>query len=548
MIVYCDNTYFVFFDLLAKVAISNFIIIDELEVSFEEGFSAITGETGTGKSIIIDAIEFCCGKNNVRIPRKYFEKETSVVLYFKNSEITEICRKVDSKNKSTFYIDGKPASRKNVRDLTQDLINIVSQFNSILDQSEYLQITDSFMLSKNPEIQENLNKIKNLFQQIQSNLSDISELGERLAKFKKEQEENLEIIKTLESIDIKENEETKLLEQRVSIQKANAMQNTITSVTETLKNVPIEQKLNQILRQLEKLDDASISELSSRIEKLLIEFSDITGELQNIQAETFSSQSKIEQIDDRISLLRELGRKYNISSGILFEFLNSARHKLQETDSTEVELRQRQEDLQKLKKEYESVAAKVSEARKQAAVQLSSKVCERLKNLNMKEAAFQISVCPVEGKLSESGQDEIEFLANFNQKSDLLPIAEIASGGEAARLNFAIKTVLAVYGKPQTIVFDEIDIGIGGAAAYLMGTAMRNLSDEKIQVIAITHSPQVAARATTHILVRKSIRNETISVSSSSLTPKERALEIARMISGTSVNSESIAAAKQLLE
>ena len=547
--------------MLTKVAISNFVIIDELEISFDKGFSAITGETGTGKSIVIDAIEFCLGRNNVQIPRKHHEKETVVTISFHLDDVSEIekiishsvrndfsiTRTVDFKNKSAFYIDGHLVSKKVIKELSGVLLNIVSQFSSILNKCEYLKIIDNFMLSTNPAIRWKFETVANLFHRIQETSAGIRKLENELFEVLKEKEHNLEIVKTLESIGIKENEETELLDQRAVIQKANSMQNTMNSILEILRNFPVEQKLNQVIRQLEKFNDDAISELSARIDRILIEFNDITNELQKIQEETFSSQSKIEKIDDRISLLRELGRKYNVSSSILFELLNSAKLKIDETDLLDNDLKNLKDVFQRLMVEYDRIAVEISDARKVAAERLSAKVCERLKDLNMKETTFQVVVCRKEDKVSEFGKDEVEFVANFNQKSDLMPISEIASGGEAARLNFAIKTVLALFGKPQTIIFDEIDIGIGGAAAYLMGTAMRNLEDKKIQVISITHSPQVAAQAMLHILIQKSIRNELVSVFAIPLNNEQRILEIARMISGTSINDESILAAKQLI-
>jgi DNA repair protein RecN (Recombination protein N) len=549
--------------LLQKIYISNFIIIDELEIEFSEGFTAITGETGTGKSIIIDAIEFCLGRFQSKVIKKYQGKNTFVKIYFYLEELANIeqalgfkinnnfsiTKMIDASNKASITINNKQITNKLIKKLAEYLINIVFQFDTILNKEEYIDILDKFMVYENKEIKKELRNISDLYFKIQNKSNDIYLLEEKIKQFDKDRNYNLEIIKNLESIGIKENEETELLSRRSAVQKLYSNQNLINNSLELITSIPIEQKLTQALRQIEKVENKSIQQINSRVNNVLIEISDIIEELTKIKEELYISEKEIEEIDDRISVIRNFARKYNTSSVLLFEFVDLARKNIHSSDILNKELIEFQEEMNILSKDYDVLSETLSNFRKTAAEELSSIVCSQLKELQMKDAIFKIETKFCEEKQTICGKDSISFLANFNKKSDLMPINEIASGGEVARLNFALKTVLSVFGNFKTIVFDEVDIGIGGAAAYSMGRAMKKVCDiEKMQVISITHSPQVAAQADSHIVIRKTVSDSRIMVFADNLHYEDRVKEIARMISGASVNTDALLAAKQLLK
>ena len=233
---------------------------------------------------------------------------------------------------------------------------------------------------------------------------------------------------------------------------------------------------------------------------------------------------------------------------MLFELLETATAQMSVSNNFDDNLKNLEIEKSKALDEYIEYASKLSEIRRNAAKKLSNEINLKLSSLLLENAVFSINIEKNEKQISKIGIDRIEFLANFNKKNQLSPITEIASGGEAARLNFAIKTVLARSQKCRTIIFDEIDIGIGGRAAHAMGIAMRNLStSEKIQVISITHSPQIAAVSLDHISIRKNVLDNEISISAIKMNTDERIEEIARMISGASITHDSLLAAKQLI-
>lgn len=519
-----------------------------MELEFCPLFTTITGETGTGKSIILDAIDFCFCKFSSKNIKKNKDQDTVVSVSFNSKEKLEITKTIDKNNKTTITINGKTASSKAVKELYKDLIDITSQFNSILDKSSHLEVLDKFMMAETPSVLKKLECVSKLSSEIHDTNKKISEIEENIRIIKRDKEYYSQIVDELEQANIKENEETELLEKRANISKLYACNTSIKLSIETLQSLPIESKFNQVIKILEKTDNKSIIEIKNRLESISLEVSDIMQEFLTLKNELFASEEELLEIDDRLSIIRGLSRKYNVSPTVLFEFLNSAKEKTNlahELDSTLNTLLSHRDNILK---EFKSISKEISHVRKLAAINLSKQVCDRLTKLLMPNAIFKIETFYNELKISNSGQDEIEFLANFNEQSSLMPLTQIASGGEAARLHFAIKTIIGTFNNVKTIIFDEVDIGIGGAAAYAMGCEMRNLSETGcIQVISITHSPQVAARANTHVVIRKEISNNDIKISAHSLKPEERPQEIARMISGSTITEDAISAAKQLL-
>lgn len=302
-------------------------------------------------------------------------------------------------------------------------------------------------------------------------------------------------------------------------------------------------------KNLEKINSEITDTLKCRLESISLELSDITTELEELAYASESMEAELIEIDDRISVLRSFARKYNTSPSTLYEFLNESLKKLEISEHFEVKLNDLLTSRGSLMDAYNLLADDLHVARIEASKVMSEKVCAKLSELLMPNASFKIEVIKSDHTMTQSGRDSVEFLANFNKDSFLMPLSQVASGGEAARLNFALKTVFGTVGSIETIIFDEVDIGIGGAAAYSMGNAMKTLANDfNTQVISITHSPQVAARANSHILIKKEGSGRNLKVSASKLTNIERINEIARMISGDVINSDARLAAKHLLQ
>ena len=426
------------------------------------------------------------------------------------------------------------------------LVDITAQSDSILSKTSQREIVDNFMIAADKNAGENLADIAQLFSDLNSVDSEISKLEEDARIAKRDKAYYSQVAFELANIDIKKNEETELLERRAKLAKLCSNDNLIKAAADSLQSSALSSSLTQSIKNLERVNSDITDSLKNRLEAISIEFSDVTAELTDTANDTESREVELNEIDERLSLIRTTARKFNTSASTLFEFLEEAVSKLKLSDDFDSKLQKLMEKRNQILSNYDSVADHLHDMRLKAANELSEAVCDQLSELLMPNAIFKIDIQKSDFVRTQYGKDEIEFLANFNKDSLLLSFSQIASGGEAARLNFALKTVLGVNSSFDSIIFDEVDVGIGGAAAFAIGNAMKKLA-KNVQVISITHSPQVAARADSHILIQKQISNGDVRVIAKILDHNERIQEIARMISGNTVNPDAIQAAQQLL-
>ena len=530
--------------MISSIIIENFIIIDHLEIKFCNGFSSITGETGTGKSIIIDAINFCFGKINTKNIKKSLDKQCYVEIHIDDKIVS---RKIDTNNKHTCYLNGKKIQLKELKKLMQNLIDITAQSDTILSKESQYEKFNRFVIAHNTKLVEKFDNLSKLFYEIKSVEKEITLLHEKTKLENRNKEYYLQIVSELGQLDLKQNEETNLIVRRSEIAQTCSHFNFIKETLELLHSPSISDNLTHSIRNLEKLKDTTIDALKNRLSSVVIELDDVIKELEDFKNTINSQETELQEIDERISLLKTVARKYNTSSATLFEFLYDAKHELNYIENFDVNLNNLLLKREQLESEYDSIAEIIHNERIKIAKNLSNLVCVKLKELAMPNATFEININKINSR-TKTGSDDIEFLANFNKNTTLLPVMQIASGGEATRLHFAIKSILSVHQTCQTLIFDEIDIGIGGSVAFAIGNSMKNLAvQNNLQVISITHSPQVASRADYNILIKKNISNSDVSVTALQLNNDERIKEIARMFSGDTISDESLNLAKQLL-
>ena len=533
--------------MISFISIQNFIIIENLEITFHDLFTAITGETGTGKSIVIDAIDFCLGNFQSKNIKKNQNEECIINLCInKDTKITKI---IDKKNKTSIYLNNKLTTQKHIKMQYQDLIDITSQFDSILNSNCHQNILDEFMLAINPEMSIQLDDIKTIYCNIKDKTKQIDALEEEIKVIKRDHEYFLSIVDELDKINIMQNEETNLLTKRAQMSKANTCNNSLKVLLSTLHAIQLPSKINSASRAIEKTDIPEITSIKNRLNSISIEFLDIVDESENILKENFASAEELNNIDNRLSIIKTAARKYSAPPNLLFEFLEETKQKINSSNNLAQNLEDAISQKNILVEKFKALCVKIHAKRKKSAAKFSEKVRNSLAELSMKHANFEISVEYNSEKICASGQDDIEFLANFNEKSKMMAFSKIASGGEAARINFAIKMIVGISSKAKTIIFDEIDIGIGGATAYAMGVSMRNFSqNNQMQLISITHSAQVAALSHEHISIQKTTANNQTSVFAKKLQTHEREFEIARMISGELITKDAIATAKHLIK
>ncbi len=545
--------------MISRISIENFIIIEKLDIIFEKGFTVITGETGTGKSIILDAINFSFGRFHSKNIRRFPEKDCSVEIEFdlgKSIHILErgisgtvvIKRTLNQSGKSSYYFNNNPISNKELKDFLPLFLDITAQHDTILSE-EYQYDTFERFLKKTDKISKNnLSQIENLYTKLKPLEQEIKISENELEESKRYKSYNLQIVSELENLSIKENEETNLLSRRAEISKLASNNNLIKSSFDLLQSC-FGNSFYQSIKNLERINNNTTNEIAKRLGNIDIEASDIISELKSFAESISSIESELSEIDERLSVLRTIARKYNTSASTLFEFFEEAKNKIDLIESTYTKLTELRKEQANIIDKYDDLAEKLSNSRKLAAIELTEKINSNLKDLLMPNTVFKIEIESNKLNRKQDGIDDIKFLASFNKEKNLHSISQIASGGEAARLNFALKISVGKYSDCDTIIFDEVDIGIGGSAAYAMGKLMKNFAKQSdMQVISITHSPQVAAKSDYHLLVKKYINQKNISVSIENLNESEKINEIARMISGDVINKEAISAAKQLIQ
>lgn len=545
--------------MISRISIENFIIIEKLDIIFEKGFTSITGETGTGKSIILDAINFCFGYFSSKNIRKFPEKPCIVEIeidlkkkiHLLDQDITDyvsLKRVLNQTGKSSYYLNSSPISNKEIKIILPFFLDITAQYDTILSEEYQYYVFENFLKTSDKNSKNNLLQISGLYSRLKDLEEEIQISEKELEESKRYKSYNSQTISELGDLAIKENEETNLLSKRAQIAKLVSNNNLIKSSLELLQSC-FGNSLYQAIKNLERINNNTTNEIVKRLENIDIETSDIISELKVFVENINSIELELSEIDERLSVLRTTARKYNTSTSTLFEFLEEAKNKIKFVETADTKLTRLKKEQIDLLNQYDEQAEKLSQARQLTAIELTKKICSNLRDLLMPNAIFKIEIEPNKLNRKQDGIDKVKFLASFNKEKNLQPISQIASGGEAARLNFALKISVGKYTNCNVIIFDEIDIGIGGSAAYAMGKLMKRFAKESdIQVISITHSPQVAAKSDTHLLIEKEIAQQNINVSVKKLNEEERVNEIARMISGDVINKEAILAAKQLIQ
>lgn len=534
--------------------------MDALDVALSRGFVAITGETGAGKSIILDAINFCFGKFSGAGARKNPSVDCTVSIKFALSNTSHISkivglnlppeitleRTLDTNGKVTCRINGRKISPKIAKEIMPYLVQITAQSDSILPKATQQEALDNFLLTITPEVAPDLSNTSNLFDKICNIERKIRALEEEARIARRDKAYYTQVVSELGGLQIRQGEETELLSRRAEVAKLCANNNLLKASTEALRTLP--SLASQSARNLDKINSEITNNLGERLRSVSIELTDVLSSLEELVGNISNAEQALSEIDDRLSAIRAVARKYNTAANTLFEFAEDAREKLRVSENFEQKLNALTTEEDTLLLEYDIIAEKLYLARCNAAEKMSADICGHLTKLLLPNAVVKVDVQRTAGQRTRFGADTVEFLANFNKNAKMLPIAKIASGGEAARLNFALKTTLGTCGKSDTIIFDEVDVGIGGAAAYAMGSMIRELSEAAgTQVIAITHSPQVAACANSHILVKKEFGNGEVAVSAQCLDKEKRITELARMLSGDVITPAACDAARQLL-
>lgn len=550
--------------MLKELHIRNYAIIKEVDITFNNKLNIITGETGAGKSILMGALGLILGEradtkslmnaNDKCVIEGVFDISTySIKSYFDQHELDYdttciLRREIAPNGKSRAFINDTPVNLNQLKDLGSQLVDIVSQHQTLdLNNSDFqLSIVDA-IADNNLDLEQ----YKLSYKQYKQTEKLLSVLIEREAKAKTDEDYLQFILNELNEVNPLPTEQEELEKQLEVLSNADTIQQ-CAGVAFGALNAD-DQGLIEVLREIKvnlgngSKHHAGLQDLVKRIDSAMIELKDIAAELENISEQIQANPSDLERIDTRLQLIFNLQKKHRVANNNeLISFKLEVEEKLNNIGSLSDEIINTQKLLSDLKLKISKQAAQLSDRRAKAIPQIEQRVNELLVQVQMPDAKIKISQQILSDALNPNGIDQIDLLFAANKGSSLQPINKVASGGELSRLMLCIKSLISDKVALPTIVFDEIDTGISGEAAMKVSNVMKQHA-AKHQVIAITHLPQIAGKADSHLLVYKNNDQDTTQTYIKTLSKEERIGEIARMLHGENPSDKVLEAAKELI-
>ena len=551
--------------MLVNLSIRNIVLIEKLDLTWRAGLCTLTGETGAGKSILLDALALATGaRGDAGLVRSGAEQGTVTAAFDipEDKLVTRIMeehdlpcegqiilRRVQSKDgRSRAFINDAPVSVNLLKTIGSALVEIHGQneSQSLTDGPVQLSLLDSYAGhgDKVDALKQKYNHLKECEEQLELYKNS----SERAAA---EEDFLRHALEELEKIDPKEGEEDSLSEERTLLMNSEKIAGYIAEALVLMEgDKALQSALNGALRQLEKVSDQAAGRLDTTItalERAVIEADEAQTQLLEASRDLVYDPQRLEQVEERLFGLKALARKHAVQVDQLPATKTMLQQQLDDIESGADRLNELQQNVEKAFKDYEVLALSISKTRQQAALKLDKTVMKELEPLKLNGGGFQTVLSHVTPSMgTATGIDSVQFMASTNPGMPAGPISKIASGGELARFMLALKVALAEASEPLTMIFDEVDAGVGGAVAEAVGSRLKLLA-ENGQVLVVTHSPQVAACGNHHWLISKSVDDDSTMTRVEELSTQNREEEIARMLAGASVTDEARAAAVRLL-
>lgn len=550
--------------MLRELRLNNLAIIKNLDLEFNDKFIALTGETGAGKSIILNGISLLIGERShtdmirngaqglfaegvFELNENQKKRLDELGFEIEDDELI-ITRYFDRNAKSKITVNGSRMTLSRLKELMVNIIDLVGQHEHqfLLNNDYHLHLLDRFlddegkMLSK--KIRESVNKIKKLNLQI----GNIEEEKSKIAEKKDILEFQLNEINSLE---LKENEDNELEEEYKILFNAGKISEKLEETSQFLKEgeFSILTALGRAKRNLEQLSDLSesYSELYDKIESVLYEVEEISYSVDNFVGDVEIDDKKLEKIVERIDNINKLKLKYGSTITEILEYRDKIEKDLSFVNFESEELENLKKEKSELVGQYFQDSERLSEIREKIAENLQNTVDVQLDDLNMENAKFKVEITKTQ-EITIYGIDNAEFMIAANVGETFKPLAKIASGGEISRIMLALKTVFSAVDNISVLIFDEIDTGISGETVRRVAEKLRELS-KNTQIICVTHSPQIAGKAQQQFFIKKEIENNFTETKVHELNTEERIREIARIISGDNITEASINHAKEIM-
>ena len=551
--------------MLKQLYIRNFTLIDHLDMLFYPGFSVITGETGAGKSIILGAISLLLGQRaDVKFIKHGADKtvveahfsldDASLQSFFSDNDIDyspDDCilrRELSATGKSRSFINDIPVSLTLMRQLGQQLVDIHSQHKNLLLQEEDFQLNVLDIMAANQQSLDNYQTAYKHYihcQRMLHDLKDAQEAARREEDFLRFQ------YNELQEASLQEGQQDELEQKAEMMNHAEDIKSCLYDVDNLLNadETGVVAKLKEATRAIESVKDVfpAISDTSERLDSSLIEVQDIAHDISHLMQQVEFDPQRQREVQDTLDVIYSLEKKHHVDTvEELIAIRNDLEIRIAHITNADSELAELTEQTSAALTECKQRAKTLSQTRHKAAAIVEREVIERLVNLGIPNVRFQVELQSKE--LSSDGADSVRFLFSANSKTPLLPISDVASGGEIARVMLALKAMISGAVKLPTIIFDEIDTGVSGKIAEKMALIMKEMGQQDRQVISITHLPQIAALGATHYKVYKNETPDGTTSSMQRLSDEERVQEIAQMLSGSNVTSAAISNARALLK
>lgn len=562
--------------MLKALHIKNYVLIDSLDIEFPAGLVIITGQTGAGKSILLGALSLVMGSradssvigaagDNCVVEAEFEvnDEDGSLRQYLDENEIDfdpvdgkgqlTIRRVLNSSGRSRSFVNDSPAPLKVLSMLSSRLIDIHSQHETMLLSDKQFQMSmldhfagDSGLLQSCRTRWERLTGLKN----------DLDEVNANLSRTNAEKDYNQAQFERLDSAHLKDGELEELETEQKQLANAEEIKSSLYQVENYFSpsgddaqddRMSIDSMLKESSRILDKLSSyiPSVSALSERIESARLELDDVLSEVSDLESGTEISDERLQEVEERLSLLYDLLKKYSCTQvSELIELRDRLSESLADTSVLEARKSALEKEIGEAEKDLADACSDLHDARAKAVPGFSENICNSIRSLELDRAVFDVVLEP--GKPGPDGSDTILFRFSSTGKSPV-DVAKCASGGEMSRIMLCLKAMMARYTNMPSMIFDEIDTGVSGSVADKMGSMICSMGDY-MQVFAITHLPQVAAKGDAHYIVTKEFDGDRAISSIRKISGEDRVMEVARILSGSRVTPEAIANAKSLLE
>jgi len=547
--------------MLKVLRVRNFALMEDLTIVFEKGLTVITGETGAGKTMIVEAIASLCGEPMEDVVIRSSKSYAEITGIFKSSpkindllkksgiEIDDeiiIRRKIERGKKQISYINDQIISLNRLKELTQELVDLVGQHEnqSLFFPKNHLSLLDAYAGLKDlkKDYRNNFLEYRNLQNQLQNIVETMKEKDKHLDFLKFE-------INEIEKVNLQPDEEEGLTIEKnllTSSEKRSSISNELLTILyESEEN--IYERLSRVKKLIDELAtlDSAIIELSNKIEMLILTIDDCYRQMAAYRDKIEFSQERLDYVNSRLECITKMKKKYGKTVREINDYLINAKKELSLIETKDEEIQLIQKRIGEKERAVIEWANMLSLRRHTAAQSLRKQILRILHQLGMEKAEFDIKVS--EKSLTEEGKDEVEFYISTNPGEELKQLRKVASGGEISRTTLGLKAVLSEADEIPTVIFDEVDVGIGGRIAEAIGELLAELS-KRHQIICITHLPQISIFAHNHILVKKEIKGKETSTRVLKLDERMRKLEIARMLGGKEITEKTIEHAVEILQ